>query len=267
MAEGLSGSLAQLSLGDILKMLGAGAQSGRLELSSGLDRGDLFLDAGVVVHADAAGVLGEQAFAQMMSWPNGAFRFEPQIPSPQVTIAKPLDRLLAECQRQASEREAIRRVIPSMDAVPKLSLQPPVPVVTLEAFEWQIVARIDGRASVASIASDLGREEFELLKQLYKLKTNGLVELTITAPAAAPQRALAGPAFFTFLTTTVAAAMGPLAEIVVDDALEALGETRATFPRDGISTLAERISGEIRDADKRVHFQQTMLAALRQQAA
>jgi hypothetical protein len=38
------------------------------------------------------------------------------------------------------------------------------------------------------------------------------------------------------------------------------------LPRDAVASLAERISGEIRDTDKRVRFQQTMLAMLRQAA-
>ena len=48
-----------------------------------------------------------------------------------------------------------------------------------------------------------------------------------------------------------------------------LGFNRATFPRDAVAALAERISGEIREPEKRVRFQQTMLQLLRagQQAA
>jgi hypothetical protein len=267
MVEGLTGSLAQLSLADILKMLAAGSQTGRIELSSGLDRGELYLENGNVVHADASGVFGERAFTRLLSWPNGAFRFEAHIPAPETTIDKPLDRLFAESARHASEREAIRKVIPSMSAVPKLAKQSPAPTVTIEAHEWQIIALVDGQASITEIADVLGREEFEILKQLYRLKTTGLIELTFAQPVAAPQRVAAGAQFFAFLTTAVAAAMGPLAEIVIDDALDALGLTRATMPRDAIAALAERISADIRDENKRVRFQQTMLAAIRNQAA
>jgi hypothetical protein len=126
---------------------------------------------------------------------------------------------------------------------------------------------VDGLASIGEIADLLGREEFEILKQLYRLKTNGLIELTLAQPVAMPQRATAGPQFFVFLTASVAAAMGPLAEIVIDDALESLGLTRATMPREAVAALAERISADIRDDEKRVRFQQTMLAAIRNQAA
>ena len=77
----------------------------------------------------------------------------------------------------------------------------------------------------------------------------------------------AGADFFQALTTAVAGALGPLAEIIIDDAVEDLGFTRATFPRDAVASLAERISGEIREPEKRVRFQQTMLQMLRGQQA
>ena len=43
----------------------------------------------------------------------------------------------------------------------------------------------------------------------------------------------------------------------------------SNFPREAVASLAERISGEIREPEKRVRFQQTMLQMLRgsQQAA
>ena len=109
MAEAFTGSLAQLPLVDLLKMLTAGGQTGRLELSSGLDQGDLFLDKGELVHAEADMQVGEAAFAKLVAWPNGQFRFEPGVAAPQRSIEKPLDRLLADSARAASEREASLR--------------------------------------------------------------------------------------------------------------------------------------------------------------
>jgi len=269
MAEALTGSLSQLPLIDLLKMLAAGGQSGHLELTSGLDQGDIFIVRGEIVHAECDMRLGEAAFARLAGWPNGQFRFEPQVQPPQRTIDKPLERLLAESARAASEREAIRRVVPNMEVVPALSRKAPAPSVTLDARDWELIARIDGRATAAAIAADLGAEDIELAKSLYRLTLGGLIEMTAVQAAAPAQRALAGPAFFQALTAAVAGVLGPLAEIIIDDAVDELGFTRATFPRDMVSALAERVSGEIREPDKRLKFQQTMLQMLRsgQQAA
>lgn len=270
MAEGLTGSLAQLPLVDLLKMLAAGGQTGHLELSSGLDQGDLYLHQGELVHADSDMQTGEAAFARLIAWPSGQFRFEPGAPAPARTIDRPLDRLLADSARAAGEREAVRRVVPSMDIVPRLARKAPSATVTVDARDWELLATVDGVVTAAELARARGLAEAEFAKVLYRLKLAGLLEFIAAAQPAAPQqRALAGQAFFHALTTAVAAALGPLAEIIIDDAVEDLGFTRATFPRDAVGGLAEKISGEIRDPDKRVKFQQTMLQMLRggQQAA
>jgi hypothetical protein len=272
MPEGLSGSLAQIPLADLLRMLGAGAQTGRLRLTSGLDVGDAYVDRGDIVHAETDGTMGEAAFSRLLSWPNGTFMFEPGITSLDRTIEKSLDVLMAESARAASEREAIRRIIPSTDAIPRLVRELPNPPITIDAGDWRILSRMDGATSIAAMGFDLGMEEPDLIRQLIRLKNAGLFELEIVQAApqqkeAPQQRQLAGPQFFQALTTAVADAMGPLAEVIVDDAVEGMGFTRATLPREAVSTLCERIAAEIRDDAHRVRFQQTMLSMLRSRAA
>jgi len=268
MSEALTGSLAQLPLVDLLKMLAAGGQSGHVQLTSGLDQGDLYFERGELVHVECDMRVGESAFLRLVTWPNGQFRFEPGVPAPERSLEKPLERLLADSARAASEREAIRRVVPNMEAVPSLARKSPGPTITIDARDWELIALINGERTAGELAAAAGAEDIDMAKALYRLKMAGLIELTAATQSAAPQqRALAGPAFFQALTTAVAAALGPLAEIIIDDAVEDLGFTRATFPRDTVSALAERISSEIRDTDKRVRFQQTMLQMLRGQQA
>ncbi len=262
MAEGLTGNLAQLPLRDILTMLSAGAQTGRLELASANERGDIYLRRGALVHAAAGPREGVEALTELLAWPGGAFRFQPQVMSAETTIDEPLEQLLADCARQASQREAILRVVPSAEAVPQLSQEAPANAVTLQPEEWRIVARVDGTATIASLANAMRTDEFALMEAFVPLVEAGLVKLDVPAKVA-PMRQYASPSFFVALTSAVAAAMGPLAEIIIDDAVEDLGGTRETFPRELVSALAERIGGEIRDPEKRLRFQQTMLASLR----
>ena len=207
MPEGLTGSLAQLPLIDLLKMLAAGAQSGRLELSSGLDLGDLYLHRGQVVHAEASGDWGEAAFARLVTWPNGQFRFIPGEEPPERTITKPLDQLLAEAARVASEREAIRRVVPSMDIVPRLARKAPRPQVTVDASDWEVIALLDGARTAGGLAAELGLDDFEAMRRIYRLKLAGLVEFEKPQQLAPAARALAGPAFFQALHTADMAGM------------------------------------------------------------
>ena len=266
MPEGLTGSLTQLPLADILTMLCAGGQSGRLELAEGSEHGEVFLRGGMVVHAITGVRSGEAAISEILRWKSGAFRFQPQVMTGSITIDKPVERLLAEGLRQASARDAVLRVIPSGQAVPRLSVEAPDGPVTLHPHEWQILARIDGRASIAELAAAMRCDEFALMEMLVPLTTSGLIRLDVPAKVVAA-RMTAPAAFFQSLTTAVAAAMGPLAEINIDDCLESLGATRETLARQSASTLVERIAGEIRDPEQRVRFQQTMLQVLRAQAA
>ncbi|HMO96952.1 MAG TPA: hypothetical protein PKD27_12610, partial [Tepidiformaceae bacterium] len=142
--------------------------------------------------------------------------------------------------------------------------------VTVEAADWEVLAMLSEETTVSQVGAEFGWDEFEAMKRVSRLKLAGLVELGASATVAAPvqvARALAGPQFFKALTTAVAGAPRAPAEIIIDDTVEDLGFTRATFPRDMVATLAERISAEIKDNDKRIRFQQTMLAMLRPQAA
>lgn len=266
MADGLSGSLTELPLRHLLKMLAAGEQTGRLELNSGLELAALFLRTGVVVHATADAASGDAAVSTALGWTNGSFRFEPGVLHPEVTITAPLEQLLAEGSRQVSEREMLQRVIPSPEVVPRLAAKLPADSISISAAEWEVLAQIDGAATVGQLARTLGRSDLEAVRAFYSLKISGLIELSVE-PARPVAVVLAGKPFFQALQTAVAAAMGPLAEIIIDDALEDIGFTRRTLPRSEMSAVAERISREIRESENRSRFQQTMLAALRSHAA
>ncbi|MEP6871042.1 MAG: DUF4388 domain-containing protein, partial [Anaerolineaceae bacterium] len=199
-------------------------------------------------------------------WISGSFRFEPGLLPTEISVTAPLEQLLAEGSRQVSERELLRRVVPSPDVVPRLTPNLPAESVSISAAEWEVLAQITGEATVGQLARNLGRSDLDAVRAVYSLKMAGLIELstTVVAPVAI---VLAGESFFHALQAAVAAAMGPLAEIIVDDALSDLEFTRATLPRAEMSAIAERISREIRDPGKRSRFQQAMLRELRSHAA
>ena len=91
----------------------------------------------------------------------------------------------------------------------------------------------------------------------------------VPAPHAAPasRSAPVSPEFFRQVTASAAVSLGPLASVVVDDAVDSLGVTRETFTRDLVSRLVEAVAREITDERRRMTFQQTMLQWMRNQAA
>ena len=59
-------------------------------------RGDakLYFQEGMIVHAEHAGLVGEEAAAQMLKLQEGAFGFNPECDTPPRTIDSPTEALL-----------------------------------------------------------------------------------------------------------------------------------------------------------------------------
>ncbi len=151
-----------------------------------------------------------------------------------------------------------------MDAVIyRLSTTAPPGEVNLKPESWRILAQVNGERTVAEIAQALGMDESTAAQLALSLFQSGVLELA--QGTAAPVRATVDGVFFDQVTHQLAAAMGPLAEIVIDEEIENLGESRKQFPRERIPDLIERVSQAIPDEAKRIQFQQVMLEAIRKQ--
>jgi predicted regulator of Ras-like GTPase activity (Roadblock/LC7/MglB family) len=68
--------------------------------------------------------------------------------------------------------------------------------------------------------------------------------------------------FFAQMEHELTRVMGPVAVLLIDDGVAALGAARDSFPRDRVAELVEKVSFEITDEGKRASFQQTMLEAI-----
>jgi predicted regulator of Ras-like GTPase activity (Roadblock/LC7/MglB family) len=68
--------------------------------------------------------------------------------------------------------------------------------------------------------------------------------------------------FFAQMEHELTKVMGPVATLIIDDEMAALGAAKDSFPRDRVAELVEKISSEITDEGKRASFQQTMLEAI-----
>jgi hypothetical protein len=261
MPEVLSGNLAYLPLLEILKLLSSEGQTGRLSLSNGANKGEIFLREGNVVHAASGEHISEEAVYSLMGWLQGDFRFIPDVAAPEESLTTPMERVLLEGARRVQEWGEIKEVIPSTDVVFKLSPAGASGAVNLEADEWQVLARVNAARTVAQIAQDLGEDEFRVAKVLYRLVSAGLLE--VGEKPEAPLRPTVDGGFFRRLNGELTEVMGPLGPVIIDDEIAALGETRESFPRDKVAQLVERVSAEIQDAEKRSRFQGIMLEAIR----
>ena len=96
-----------------------------------------------------------------------------------------------------------------------------------------------------------------------RLKALSPAETKVKAlgPAIPPELTVDGT-FFAQIEHELTKVMGPVATLIIDDEVAALGADKDSFPRDRVAELVEKVSSEITDKDKRARFQQIMLEAM-----
>ncbi|MBI5305796.1 MAG: MarR family transcriptional regulator [Chloroflexi bacterium] len=147
------------------------------------------------------------------------------------------------------------------DVVFKLSSRELNSEVNLKPEAWRMLAQVNGARTVTEIAQNLGIDAALAARSVEQLRQAGLLE-PATGNLAAPQLTVDAQ-FFDWVAREFARVIGPMASIIIEDEIAALGETREQFPRDRIAELVEDISAEVRDDAKRLRFQQIMLDAIR----
>lgn len=101
---GVMGNLAEMPLQDVLAGLEMTRRTARVDLrgSDGL-QGSLCVDKGIITHAQAGDVDGEEAFFALMRCSRGRFRIRFGRTAPRISIDKPAAYLLLEAMRRQDE--------------------------------------------------------------------------------------------------------------------------------------------------------------------
>src|SRR5213593_804601 len=124
----------------------------------------------------------EEVVFELMSWQEGYFSFTEgplsDLPT-DATVRIPTEALLMEGARRIDEWSRIEGRIPHLGVVPTLA--PPAGgaegELDLLPPEWEMLAMIDGERDLRTIASELGRSDFEVAKTLFGLESAGIVVL------------------------------------------------------------------------------------------
>ena len=133
--------------------------------------------------------------------------------------------------------------------------------INLKPEAWRILSQVNGVRTLGEIAQTVGMDITAATNIADTLLQVHVLE--IAPGSAAPVNPNVDATFFDEVTRELARAIGPLAGIIIEEEITALGEKRESFPRDRIAELIERVSEQVHDPNKRVRFQQVMLDALR----
>lgn len=101
-------------------------------------------------------------------------------------------------------------------------------------------------------------------KLMGRLKTLSPTATKVKAPDRAkisPELTVDGT-FFAQMEHELTRVMGPVAMLIIDEEVAAMGADRDSFPRDRAADLVAKVSSEIMDEGKRAHFQRAMLEAV-----
>lgn len=138
-AREIEGSLTQLPLPDLMQILAMNKRTGRLVLSQGNAKGEVFMNAGRAVNARFGDVEGEKALFRLLSFNDGSFAFTPGQPTNRVRLERTMEDALLESARQADERARLWQSLPPPQTRVALAAEAPPPVdphpVTAEVLQ------------------------------------------------------------------------------------------------------------------------------------
>jgi len=151
-------------------------------------------------------------------------------------------------------------VIPHEHVVFKLSRGQSTPDVTLRSAEWAVITQVDGQKSLADIAGILALSSDEAINLFNGLYEKGILEIYSTRK---PEEKTAPQSFFTNLEQVLIQIIGPVAPLLIEDALWDMEAEKDQFKTERVPELIEVISDEITDEQKKVKFQQVMLEEIK----
>lgn len=117
--RGFEGSVAALSVADVLQLQGGHRFSGSIVFSYQGQVAAIFMQHGEVIHAEFGAVHGEEVLAAILAWPTGSFEAHANVATFARSIDKRLDHLLLDAARSLDEaRQDGRERPPAQAAAP-----------------------------------------------------------------------------------------------------------------------------------------------------
>ena len=265
MNHALIGDLTQFKLVDIMKLLSGRSKTGKLQIENMNQEGTIFFHKGKITHAMIEGSTGEQAVLDMSIIASGKFLFLPDVTADEETVASETNKLVSDCYKRIAEIEAIKKVIPSLEAVYRMVTDQFTKDVSFSPHELEIFSEIDGERSISEIAQELKMDQMKVLKTFYKMFVAGMLEFVEqTEPA---KKESVDPEKINEIEKILIKAVGPIASVIMDDQISDFNFSREDFPKEFIPQLVESISKEITSEERRIEFQQEILVVIKEIAS
>jgi hypothetical protein len=124
--------------------------------------------------------------------------------------------------------------------------------VTLDKEMLAVIQELDGRKTVGMVAKNMGLELDKLKGIIGKLLTHGIIALVSQSMPMMKED------FFIYLTDQLSLATGPMAEVLIDEAVTNLGYNVSNFPKHRVQELIDLLAPRIFREEKRAVFKQNL---------
>jgi hypothetical protein len=185
----LNGTLADIGLPSIVRLLGELRETGLLRITSGAWTAELVFNQGKLISAAFGQERGLEALsAAVLMLGNGDFAFVEGGSSVTPDIDLAPDELYRRLDELTEKQNGQSPLVPSLDAVPRLEAEgvPSADQVVLERGALQVLLHIDGQRTVRSIIGD--GPVVPALRSLAVLVQQGLITIESPDRPATPEK-------------------------------------------------------------------------------
>jgi DNA-binding MarR family transcriptional regulator len=239
---------------DVLTFLCMEKRTGKLHVSMEEKSGEVFIVDGKITHAQYEQCAGLQALYFMLAWEQGKYNFTPKDTIDKTTIEMEGDKILSLLAQRQQEWQRINQDCPLNRNAVLFLLPEARGTIRLKKEEWDILARIDGRRSLQEISDELYMAPLDLVKIIYRFHEAGLIGKGTRYPEMA--YTAFGEEFLSSIEREFSLAVGPLAPMLLAEALQDLEETPEPLTSDKIEMLLEKLTTIIPVEENRLRFQQ-----------
>ena len=121
-----------------------------------------------------------------------------------------------------------------------------------------LLVALDGKRSLAVIARKMGLNTGTLKRVILRLLNMRLVE------PVGRRVSLLSNDFFEYLSAELSLALGPIAGVLIEEAVHDLGQIRSEFSRRRAPELVDLLAREIQREDKKLTFKRNMVEKLKE---
>lgn len=172
---GLVASLSDFSASQIFFLLARYSKTGRVEVRSAGEKGEVYFVKGAVTHAFCKKLTGIEALYNLSIFSRGQIEFFPDEKTAEVSIKDEVPTLIGEIERRKVELNEIKEKLPPFDTVLVKSPNPPKDAVALRKDDWKILVLMDGKKNIKETIEKTGIGVLNVYKTIVWLLEKGLI--------------------------------------------------------------------------------------------